>query len=67
MINFEYYKIFYYAAKYKNFTKAASFLSTSQSAISHAMQNLEYQLGCRLFTRSRPWEIALTDEGQKLL
>jgi DNA-binding transcriptional LysR family regulator len=65
MINFEYYKIFYYAAKYKNFTKAASFLSTSQSAISHAMQNLEYQLGCRLFTRSNRG-IALTDEGQKL-
>lgn len=65
MINFEYYKIFYYAAKYKNFTKAAAFLSTSQSAISHAMQNLEYQLGCRLFTRSNRG-IALTDEGEKL-
>ena len=65
MINFEYYKIFYYAAKYKNFTKAANFLSTSQSAISHAMQNLEYQLGCSLFTRSNRG-ISLTDEGKKL-
>ena len=29
-INFEYYKIFYYTAKYKNITKAAAALGSSQ-------------------------------------
>ena len=30
--NFEYYKIFYYVAKYKNLTQAADALMTSQPA-----------------------------------
>ena len=29
-VNFEYYKIFYYVAKYHNFTKAAQALNNSQ-------------------------------------
>ena len=65
MINFEYYKIFYYACKYKNFTKAANVLLTSQSAISHSMKNLELELGCRLFARSNRG-IELTPEGKNL-
>lgn len=28
--NFEYYKVFYYVAKYENLTKASSVLKTSQ-------------------------------------
>ena len=32
-INFEYYKIFYYVAKYCNFTKAARALGNSQMCI----------------------------------
>ena len=29
-VNFEYYKIFYYVAKYQNFTRAAHALGNSQ-------------------------------------
>ena len=32
-INFEYYKIFYYVAKYCNFTKAARALGNSQPCL----------------------------------
>ena len=32
-INFEYYRIFYYVAKYSNFTKAAHALGNSQPNI----------------------------------
>lgn len=65
MISYDYYKVFYYVCKYRNFTKAANVLSTSQSSISHTMLNLEHQLGCRLFTRSNRG-IRLTVEGEKL-
>ena len=64
-VNFESYKIFYYAGKYRSFTKAARVLHTSQSAISHAMQTLEHQLGCRLFIRNNRG-ISLTPEGERL-
>ena len=43
-INFEYYKIFYYVAKYHNFTKAAQALNNSQPNITRAMNCLEQQL-----------------------
>ena len=33
--NYEYYRIFYYVAKYGNLTKAAATLQTSQPAIEH--------------------------------
>ena len=36
-VNFEYYKIFYYVAKYHNFTKAAQALNNSQPNITRAM------------------------------
>ena len=51
--NFEYYKIFYYVAKYENLTKAASVLKTSQPAVTRTIHNLENDLGCRLFIRSK--------------
>ena len=47
--NFEYYKIFYYVAKYQNFTLAAKALLSSQPSVSRCMQALETELGCRLF------------------
>ncbi len=65
MISYDYYKVFYYVCKYKNFTKAASVLSTSQSSISHTITNLESQLNCRLFTRTNRG-ISITPEGQEL-
>lgn len=40
-INFEYYKIFYYVAKYHNFTKAAKVLENSQPNVTRAMNCLE--------------------------
>ena len=52
-ITYDYYRIFYYAAKYKSFSKAAEILMSNQPNITHFMNNLENQLGCRLFIRSR--------------
>lgn len=43
-VNFEYYKIFYYVARYHNFTKAAKVLGNSQPNVTRAMNCLEQQL-----------------------
>lgn len=61
--NFEYYKIFYYVAKYENLTKAAMALKTSQPAVTRTIHKLEGELGCRLFTRSKTG-MKLTPEGR---
>ena len=61
--NFEYYKIFYYVAKYENLTKAATALKTSQPAVTRTSHKLENELGCRLFTRSKTG-MKLTPEGR---
>ena len=52
-ISFEYYKIFYYVAKYKSITQAASLLYSSQPSISRMIKILEQELGCTLFIRTR--------------
>ena len=64
-ITYDYYRIFYYVAKYKSFSKAATILMSSQPNISRFMSNLESQLGCKLFIRSNRG-VTLTLEGQKL-
>lgn len=64
-INFEYYKIFYYAAKYQNITKAAAALGSSQPNVTRVMKLLENQLDCRLFLRGARG-VRLTEEGEKL-
>ena len=51
-VNFEYYKIFYYVAKYHNFTKAARALCNSQPNVTRAMNCLEHELNCTLFVRT---------------
>lgn len=61
--NFEYYKIFYYVAKYENLTKVATALKTSQPAVTRTIHKLENELGCRLFTRSKTG-MKLTPEGR---
>ena len=61
--NFEYYKIFYYVAKYENLTKAATALKTTQPAVTRTIHKLEGELGCRLFTRSKTG-MKLTPEGR---
>lgn len=64
-VNFEYYKIFYYVAKYCNFTRAAHALGNSQPNVTRAMNCLEQQLHCTLFVRTNRG-IQLTPEGEKL-
>lgn len=64
-ITYDYYRIFYYVGKYHSFTRAAKILMNSQPNITRAMNNLEQELGCRLFQRSHRG-VALTPEGEKL-
>ncbi len=64
-ITYDYYRIFYYVAKYKSFTRAASILMHSQPNITRSMNNLERQLGCRLFVRSNRG-VRLTADGESL-
>ena len=64
-ITYDYYRIFYYVAKYQNFTQAANALMNNQPNVSRAISNLEHELGCRLFIRSNRG-VTLTPEGQKL-
>ena len=64
-VSFDYYKIFYFVGKYGSFTQAAGILRNSQPNITRAMNNLEAELGCRLFVRSRKG-VTLTPEGEKL-
>ena len=64
-VNFEYYKIFYYVAKYHNFTKAAQALNNSQPNIIRAMNCLEQQLNTTLFIRTNRG-VQLTPEGERL-
>lgn len=64
-VTYDYYRIFFYVAKYKNFTQAARVLLSSQPNVTRAMNNLENELGCRLFIRSNRG-ITLTPEGERL-
>lgn len=64
-MNYEYYKIFYYVGKHKNITKAATELYSSQPAVTRTIQNLETELGCRLFTRNKSG-VEFTQEGRTL-
>lgn len=64
-VTYDYYRIFYFVAKYRSFTRAAHVLMNSQPNITRAMNNLEQELGCTLFLRSHRG-VALTPEGEKL-
>lgn len=64
-INFEYYKFFYFVAKYGNITKAATALSSNQPNVTRIMKLLESQLNCRLFIREARG-ITLTQQGELL-
>ena len=65
MITYDYYRIFYYVAQYKSFTKAAAALGNNQPNITRCMNNLEAELDCKLFMRSNKG-VVLTPEGHKL-
>lgn len=64
-INYEYYRIFYYAAKFKNLTQAAKAADSNQPNISRIIKLLEHELGCSLMIRSSRG-ITLTPEGERL-
>lgn len=64
-VNFDYYKVFYYVAKYENITLAAKALFLSQPTVSHYIKNLENELNCVLFLRSKKG-VTLTPEAKLL-
>jgi len=64
-ITYDYYRIFYYVAKYGSFTKAAEIMGNSQPNITRSMNNLESQMGIKLFIRNKRG-IVLTPEGNQL-
>lgn len=64
-INYEYYRIFYYVAKFKSFTQAANALVNSQPNITRSIKKLEQELGCSLFNRTHR-QVQLTPEGEAL-
>lgn len=64
-INYEYYRIFYYVAKYQNLTQAAEALHNNQPNVSRTIKLLEHEMGCSLLIRSNRG-ISLTPEGEKL-
>lgn len=65
LVSYDYYRVFYYVAKYKSFTQAASVMLANQPNITRAVKNLESALGCTLFVRSNRG-VQLTPEGARL-
>lgn len=65
IINYEHYRIFYYVAKYKNITQAATALMSSQPNVTRTIKQMEKKLGCQLFIRVARG-VELTEEGQRL-
>ena len=64
-ISYDYYRVFYYVAKYRSFTAAARVLINNQPNVTRMMKRLEEELGCTLFIRQRRG-VLLTPEGEKL-
>ena len=64
-ISYEYYRVFYYVAKYRNITKAAEVLTSNQPNVTRLIKALEQNLECTLFVRSHKG-VVLTPEGEAL-
>ena len=64
-ISYDYYRIFYYVAKYGNVTRAARVLLNNQPNLTRAIKTLESELGCPLFIRNNRG-MKLTHEGERL-
>lgn len=64
-ISYDYYRIFYYVAKYGNITQAAKILLNNQPNLTRAVKTLESELGCPLFIRNNRG-MKLTPEGERL-
>ena len=65
MVDLELYRIFFEVAKTGNITQASNNLNISQPAVTKHIKNLEFQLGCSLFIRTRKG-VTLTENGKKL-
>lgn len=48
-ISYDYYRVFYYVAKYGNITQAAKLMLNSQPNLTRTIKNLEAELGCAAF------------------
>lgn len=64
-ISYDSYRIFYHVARCRSITQAANLLMSNQPNVTRAIKNLERELGCILFVRSRKG-VQLTPEGEKL-
>lgn len=64
-ISYDYYRVFYYVAKYKNISQAAKILLSNQPNVTRTIKSLENALGCKLFVRSSHG-VSLTYEGERL-
>ena len=64
-ISYDYYRIFYYVAKYGNVSQAAKLLLNNQPNMTRTIKKLEAELGCPLFLRSKKG-MKLTPEGERL-
>lgn len=54
-------------ARELHFARAAEHLGITQPPLSRMIQNLEKELGVRLFSRENKWDIRLTEAGKTLL
>ncbi|MER1988943.1 MAG: LysR family transcriptional regulator [Solibacillus isronensis] len=60
------YEILNKVAEVHSFTKAASVLGLTQSAVSHAVSSLEKEFGFNLIHRNRTG-VTLTEDGMQML
>ena len=64
-ISYDYYRVFYYVAKYGKISQAAKLLLNNQPNLTRTIKNLEAELGSPLFSRTNRG-MKLTPEGEKL-
>ena len=64
-ISYDYYRVFYFVAKYKNISQAAKVLLNNQPNVTRTIKSLENALGCKLFVRNSHG-VSLTYEGERL-
>ena len=64
-VSYEYYRVFYYVAKYQSFTKAANVLFSNQPNVTRVINKLEQALDVKLLERTHRG-VLLTPEGEAL-
>lgn len=64
-VNYEHYRVFITVGRHQNITRAAEELFSSQPAVTRIIHNMEAELGCRLFVRSKNG-VEFTREGKDL-